>query len=163
VTPRPPSDGVVALRSLPRRFRALFAGLGEDESPDALAHRAGDDGSTALGHLAAATGALTAGASGLGQVLVADDPTVDPIPVGPVGSATGTVEERLAQLGWEADALAERVEHLGADAWARQAHVAGTGAGIAISAADLLWQAVDAAVEHLRAAEHTLDQARRAR
>jgi hypothetical protein len=162
VSPRPPSDGVVAIRSLPRRFRALFAGLGEDESPDALARRPAADGSTALGHLVAAIGACSAGARGLEQVLVSEHPTVDPLPVAVGGAPTGTVEERLAELGWEADAFADRAEHVGADGWARTAQVAGGGAA-ELTAADLLWQAVDAAVEHLRAAERSLEEARRAR
>jgi hypothetical protein len=160
VSPRPPSDGVVAVRSLPRRFRALFAGLGEDESPDALARRPAPDGTTALGHLVAAIGALSAGAVGLDRILVADDPTIDPLPSPTGGIPSGTVEDRLSELGWEADAFADRADHVGADGWARQAHVAGSGEGVQVTAADLLWQAVDTAVDHLRAAERTLDQVR---
>jgi hypothetical protein len=162
VTPRPPSDGIVAIRSLPRRFRGLFAGLGEDESPDALARRPVADGSTALGHLVAATAILTAAGRSLDRVLVADDPVIDPLPAAPAGAPSGSLEERLSELGWEADALADRLEHVGADEWARRARMPAAGAQ-EVSAADLLWQAIDASVDHLRAAERTLDEARRAR
>jgi hypothetical protein len=153
---------VVAVRSLPRRFRGVFAGLGEDESPDALAVRPGRDGTTALGHVAAATGVLSATGQALQQVLTDDDAHLAPLPQPTAGAPSGTVEERLSELGWEADALADRVEHVSADGWARRATVAG-GSGTEVTASDLFWQGVDAAVDHLKAAERTLAEVRRAR
>jgi hypothetical protein len=153
---------VVAVRSLPRRFRALFAGLGDDESPDALARRTVADGSTPLGHVGAATRVLALGGRGLAALLATEGASVEPVTVGALTAAspTGSLEEGLAELGWEADALADRAEHLGLDDWGRSGSVAGTGASI--SAADLFWQAVDAAVDQLKAAERTLAEARRA-
>ncbi|MDE0802300.1 MAG: hypothetical protein OSA99_03150 [Acidimicrobiales bacterium] len=53
-----PDDAAVALRSFPRRFRAVFARPDDDEDrfdPDQVARRPGTDGVTAAEHLAAAT------------------------------------------------------------------------------------------------------------
>lgn len=161
MSPRPPRDGVVALRSLPRRFRALFAGLDDDESPDALAVRPGADGTSALGHVAAATQAIQSGSRALGDLLAKDGAVAEPVVAGAARTPGGSVEERLSELGWEADALADRAEHVGAEAWGRTGTVGGTGAGT--SAADAFWSAVDLAVEHLKAAERALDEARRQR
>jgi hypothetical protein len=140
---RPPKDAVVALRSLGRRYRAVFAGLGEDESPDALAVRPGSDGRSALDHVAAATEAVAAGARALEQQL------------GLRGGATGgggaggsTVDEAVDELAGAAGALADRIEHVPADDWARA------------DAIPTLWQAVDIAIEHLRAAERTIAEVR---
>ena len=159
MTTRPPSDAVVALRSLGRRFRGLFAGHEHDESPDELAHRVGPEGHSALDHVVAATRTITFLGRAVQQVLVEDDPVLHPGVADPSArdfgaSPDGPVEERLAELGWEADALADRVEHEPADAWSRQARVAGADA--TVSALAVLWDAVDSAVEHLRAAERTL-------
>ena len=163
---RPPSDAVVALRSLGRRFRGLFAGHEHDESPDELAHRVGPDGHSALDHVVAATRTITFLGRALQQVLVEDDPVLHPGVVDPSArdfgdSPEGAVEDRLAELGWEADALADRIEHEPAESWTRQGRVAG--ADLAVGALSILWDAVDSAVHHLRAAEHTLDAVRRRR
>ncbi|MDQ2649640.1 MAG: hypothetical protein M3Z03_08795 [Actinomycetota bacterium] len=156
---RPPSDAVVALRSLPRRFRGLVAGLGDDESPEALVQRPGADGSSALAHLVAATRGVAAAGRGLDAIQHGDAPIVDPVDLAPDGS-TGSLDERLAELGWETDAAADAVERVDAGAWSRTGQVAG---GDSVTALELVWQAVDAAVAHLKAAEQALDEARRAR
>src|SRR3546814_4651715 len=77
MAPRPPADAVVALRSLPRLYRGLFAGLGDDESPDDLAHRVGAGGRSAFDHVAAASRSLTTQDRALEQVLAEDSPTPD--------------------------------------------------------------------------------------
>lgn len=160
---RPPADAVVALRSLGRRYRGLFAGLGEDESPDELAHRSGSDGRSALDHVVAATRTITFLGRALEQVLVEDDPILHPAVADPAErdwpEATGTVDERVSELAWEADLLADRVVHVAAKDWARQGRVAGRDANA--SASSILWDAVDSAVAHLKAAERTLAEQRR--
>lgn len=163
MTPRPPSDGVVALRSLPRRARALFVGLDEDESADALARRPAADGSTAVGHLAAAAKAVTQGASDLHHLLTSDQAVIAPIDVAALATqaAPGSLDDRISELSREAEELAARTEHLSADDWARRASFVGS--THPTTAADVFWQAVDAAVAELKAAERTLDEARRAR
>ena len=156
---RPPSDAVVALRSLGRRFRGLFAGLEHDESPEDIAHRVGPDGHSAIDHIVAATRGITFLGRALEQILVDDDPVLHPAVVDHAGARwgeapDGTVEERLAELAWEAEALADRIEHVSASDWSRQGRVASHDADV--SALGVLWDAVDSAVEHLRAAERTL-------
>lgn len=162
MSPRPPSDALVALRSLERRYRGLFAGLGEDESPDDLAHRNGSDGRSALDHVVAATRTITFLGRAVEQALVDDDPVLHPAVSDPTRrewpAATGTVDERISELAWEAHALADRIEHVAAADWFRTARVAGHDA--TTSAAAVLWDAVDSAVEHLKAAERTLREVR---
>jgi hypothetical protein len=137
MAPRPPSDAVVALRSLGRRYRGLFAGLGDDESPDDLAHRPGPDGQSALDHVRGATAAVSIGARALGDALGSGASAALP-------PAVDRVDDALEGLSLVAGTLADQAEHVAADDWARP------------GATSALWDAVDAAVEHLRAAETTL-------
>jgi len=159
MTTRPPSDAVVALRSLGRRYRGLFAGLGDDESPDDLAHRVGPDGEAALDHVVAATRTITLLSRALEQLLLEDDPILHPAVADPgerswEQAPPGTVEERLTELAWEADHLAERVERVATSDWQRTAAVAGSDRQVSTLA--IVWDAVDSAVERLKAAERTL-------
>jgi hypothetical protein len=162
VAPRPPSDAVVALRSLGRRYRGLFAGLGDDVSPDDLAHRNGSDGRSALDHVVAATRTITFLGRALEQVLITDDPVLHPAVLDPAErewpDATGSVDEVIDELAREADRVGERASHVAAADWARQGQVAGHDA--TTTAAAILWDAVDSAVEHLKAAERTLSEVR---
>jgi hypothetical protein len=159
-----PSDAVVALRGLERRYRGLFAGLGEDESPDDLAHRQASNGWSALEHVVAAAWAISASARALAAVLTSDTPMLDPAQVDPgqrprPGAPTGTVHERLAELGLEASELADRAERVPAGDWDRTG-LLDDGSGRRVSALDLLRTAVDAGVTHLRAAQSALDEVR---
>jgi hypothetical protein len=158
-----PSDIVVALRGLERRFRGLFAGLGEDESPDDVAHRA-VGGWSPIEHVVAAAWGISAADRALATVLTADAPTLPAADVDPdarpkPGGVTGTVHERLSELGLEANAAADRVEATPARDWAREGVVEGTGR--TVTALDLARHAVDAGVTHLREAESVLARVRR--
>jgi hypothetical protein len=159
---RPPADAVVALRSLGRRYRGLFAGLGGDVSPADLASRNGADGRSALDHVVAATRTITFLGRALEQTLVEDDPVLHPAVADPAEregpEAEGTVEERLSELAWEADHLADRAAKVAAADWGRAARVAGH--DTTATAAELLWDAVDSAVAHLKATEQTLRNVR---
>ena len=158
-----PADAAVALRSLPRRFRALFTGREYDEGPDDLAQRPGADGWTAVGHIAAASRAIALAAGALQDVLRSDDPTIeraviernrrveDPAP-------GGSVEERLSELGWETDTMAETVAGVAAHDWSRTGSIPGHDKPA--SAVDLVRAAVEAGVDHLKAAEKTLAEVR---
>ena len=153
-----PSDAAVALRGLERRYRGLFAGLGEDEAPDDVAHRT-LHGWSAIEHIVAAAWAIAAAERALAAVLTHDQPTLTAADVDPEarpkpGAPTGTVHERLSELGLEAQALASRVESTPADDWVRTAAVEGTGR--TVTALDIARSAVDAGVTHLRAAEGVL-------
>jgi hypothetical protein len=158
-----PSDAVVALRGLERRYRGLFAGLGEDETPDDVAHRV-VGGWSPIEHIVAAAWAISAAGRALAAVLTEDSPVLDPADVFPErrpkpGQVTGTVHERLAELGLEANAAADRVEATPASDWERSGTVAGSER--TLTALDLARLAVEAGVTHLRAAEELLAAVRR--
>lgn len=160
---RPPADAVVALRSLGRRWRALFAGLGEQESPDDLAHRVGGDGLSALDHMMSATRTLSLLGRAVEQILLDDAPVLHPAVGDPAqrrwdSQLVATVDGATSELVHEAERLADRVEHVSAAAWARRASVAG--AATDVGALEVLWDAVDSAVTELKSAEQTLSEVR---
>lgn len=160
---RPPSDAVVALRSLGRRWRGLFAGLGDDETPDDLAHRSGVDGTSALDHAVHATRTLSLLGRAVEQALVDEDPVLHPAVGDPSqrawdGHSAASVDDTLAELSHEADRLADRVARVTAHEWLRRARVAGQDADV--GALDVLWEAVDSAIADLRAAESTISEVR---
>jgi hypothetical protein len=158
-----PADAAVALRSLPRRFRALFTGREQDEGPDDLAQRPGADGWTAVGHITAASQVIGLASRALQEVLRSDDPMIDRAVIERSRRVEdpapgGSVEERLSELGWEADALAENVEGVAAHDWTRTGSVPGHDKPV--SALDLVRAAVEAGIDHLKAAEATLAEVR---
>ena len=160
---RPPADAVVALRSMGRRWTGLFAGLGEDESPDDLAHRVGADGHAALDHALRATRTLSLLGRAVEQILVEDDAVLHPAVGDPGqrawdGQEAGSVDDAIAELVHEADRLADRAGRVSASEWSRRARVAGADADV--GALDVLWEAVDSAVAELSAAERTLREVR---
>ena len=160
---RPPSDAVVALRSLGRRWGALFAGLGEDESVDALAHRPGADGRSALDHAVRATRTLSLLGRAVDQALVDDDAVLHPAVGDPAQrvwdeQAAADVDDAIAELAHEAQRLADRIEHVPAGEWQRRARVAGQDADV--GALEVVWDAVDSALADLKAAEATLREVR---
>jgi hypothetical protein len=159
-----PSDAAVALRSLERRYRALFAGLGEDESPDDVARRPAGNGWSALEHVVAAAWAISASTRALDAVLTEDTPLLDPGEIDPVlrprpGTPTGTLHERLAELGLVANDLADRTERVSAADWDRIGLLE-DGSSRRVSALDLVRGAVDAGITHLRSAAYVLDEVR---
>jgi hypothetical protein len=159
-----PSDAVVALRGLERRYRGLFAGIGEDESPDDIARRPAGNGWSALEHVAAAAWAASAAARSLDLVLHQDVPLLDVTDVDPgarpkPGPPGGTLHEHLAELGLEANALADKTAGVAAKDWDRLG-LLDDSSGRRVSALDILRTAVDAGVTHLRAAEYTLNEVR---
>lgn len=162
MSPRPPADAVVALRSLERRYRSLFLGLEEDESPDDLAHRPGPDGTSALDHVVAATRTLTFLGRALEQALVESEPVLHPAVADPSErewpAATGTVKDALDELAQVSKGLAARVEHVSAKEWGRAVRVAGHDA--TTTPLDVLWDATDTAVTHLKAADAVLRHVR---
>lgn len=162
MAPRSPADAVVALRSLDRRWRGLFAGLGEDEAPDDLAHRPGADGRSALDHCQHATRTLSLLDRALEQVLVEDDAMLHPAVADPAQrtweATEASVDDAIEELVHQAARLAERADRVPAGDWTRAGQVAGHDASM--SALAVLWDAVDTAIADLRAAEATLREVR---
>ena len=154
-----PSDAVVALRSLERRYRGLFAGLGEDESPDDLAHRRAGDWSAA-DHVVAAARFIAGANRALARVITDDSPAVAAADVDP-GAARSPrapsepVDRLVAELASDANAMADRIEHVASGDWTRRAVVDG-GSGRSVTALDIIRAGVDAGVTHLREAERVL-------
>jgi hypothetical protein len=157
-----PSDGAVALRSLPRRFRELFTGFDDDEKPDDLLHRKGADGHSALDHAAHVPRALALIGEALRKTLTADEPVLHPGVLDererewPDGYAEG-LDDVLGLLEEEASQLADLAQRTSADDWTRSATVAG---GSRATALDLLQEAVRTGVDHLKDAERTLREVR---
>ena len=158
---RPPSDAVVALHSMGRRWRGLFAGLDEDESADALATRPGADGHSALDHATHATRALSLLGRALEQIVVDSDAVLHPAVTDASQrewpAATTGVDEAIDELVHEADRLADRADGVASGDWTRQAKVADGGE---VDALTVLWDAVDSAVAELKGAETTLREVR---
>ena len=153
-----PADAAVALRSYPRRYRALLTQPMEDEGdrPDDPARRPGSSGWSAVAHAHWAAMAFDAVSEALHQVLIHDHPdvsapTVDPPDPPPVDEPTPVGLDRLTVA---AESLAMAVEHAGAGQWTRTGT---TGVG-EVSALDLVRLAVHQGIHHLRAAERVLKE-----
>jgi hypothetical protein len=141
----------------------VFAGLGEDESVDALAHRPGTDGRSALDHALHATRTLSLLGRATEQALVDDDAVLHPAVRDPAQRiwdqpTAPAVEEAIAELAHEAERLAARIEHVSADEWQRRVRVAGQDADV--GPLEVVWDAVDSALADLKAAEATLREVR---
>jgi hypothetical protein len=162
-----PSDAVAALRSYPRRFRALLTTFDNDESPDDLVHRTGPDRLSALDHADRAARVFALLGNAARSVLVEESPVLAPAvlehqerdsiqPAGP-GAGIASVSD-LLEL--EARHLAETAERVSADDWNRIGTIAGSGQQV--RAIDLVREAVRSGSLHLRAAEAAIEAARRA-
>ena len=159
-----PGDAVAALRSYPRRFRALLTTFDTDEKPDDLVHRAGNDGHSAVDHADHVARSLALLGRALQDVLRHDDVVLPPATFDDdardwqVGAGEQSLDAALDFLTVEAEALADAVEHVGSDEWSRHATVAGDGR--TVTALDIVREAVRTGADHLRAAERTLAAAR---
>jgi hypothetical protein len=158
-----PSDIVVVLRGLERRYRELFTALAEEESADDVARRPGPDGCSAVDHIVAATQAIATADRALRRVLTTEAPTLQPAeidgPPRPGPAPASSVEELLAELGRVSTAAADRIERVAVGDWTRQATVA-DGSGRTVTALDIVRSMVDAGVGHLRAAREVLEAVR---
>lgn len=157
-----PQDAVVALRSYPRRYRALLEPITDDDNLERLAARPGPDGISAMDHAAETARRLTVAAAALQQIAVSDDPEV-PDAAGnaasPVGVPTGPVSLPwvLDQVQAGALAVADAADRYPADAWGRSGTLEGGGR---VTALDVLLEAVRSGAENLRRAEHAIGSAR---
>ncbi len=156
-----PADAVAAARSFLRRFRGLL--VRPDEADPAIAHRSPGPGeASALDHAAAAADGMAAAARSLTQVQVHDGAAVDlgPDPGdGRVAGAAGgqSMEDVLELVSQAAGDLADAVESVHGDAWARTGLLRGADE---VHALDIARAGVHAGSHHLRVAERVLSRVR---
>jgi len=139
-------DAVAALRSFPRRFGAVLE-LEPGEDPAVL--------EPVVEHVDRAGRDLAVLAAAVDTALVHDHPVLHPAVADESARtypdiAEVEIEAALDLLRLEAEALASRVEHVGADTWGRKAKVARDGTTTPL---DVLREAVRTTAAHLRAAE----------
>jgi hypothetical protein len=143
-----PDDVEAALRSYPRRFRELLTSVKPDDLPDeALEH---------ADHVARSVALL---AEAMRHVLVQDEPTVLPAVADDAArqwafDGSSSLEDVLAFLTMECNAMADAVKDVASDAWTRVGVVAGSGPRV--SALDIAREAARTGSDHLRAAERAI-------
>ena len=158
-----PTDGAVALRSLPRRFGAVLRPPIAEDRPaghDDLVQRIGPDGHSAVDHTMHVVRSLILLDRAIERVLISDAPVLHPAVTDDHGrwvEADGHPPEPddvLADLAAASERLAARVDRVPAADWSRTGRVARDGG--TVSAHDLLREAVGQAVAHLHDAERTV-------
>jgi hypothetical protein len=143
-----PDDAIAALRSYPRRFRELLTSV----DPDDLPHEAIDHAD----HVARSMALL---GEALRTVLIQDHPTLLPAIADDSArqwaiDGSSSVDDVLAFLAMECNALADVIADVPSDRWTRTGVVAGSGQDM--SALDIVREAVRTGAEHLRAAERVI-------
>jgi hypothetical protein len=152
-----PTDAVVTLRSLPRRFgeafdRAARAAGAADDDDDVITRRPADGGLSPLAHAAWTASALEEIGSAFRRVQEASNPPITlPArdPPGPVDGPDDTMASVLARLGDRARSVADALAAVHGVDWLRTGQAA-TGP---VSALDIARHGVRLGVEHLRAVE----------
>jgi hypothetical protein len=135
-----PADAVAALRSFPRRFRELLEPGNDDMPPPGPAER------QAVLRLAASAAAMIAARGrDLHRVLVEEQPGLTAAPATADAEGGGDALERLQAV---TDDLASAAAATKGDEWRRT----GQRDGSAVTAIDVLREAVHAAAHQLRAA-----------
>ena len=148
-----PEDAAVAIRSYPRRYRALLAGL--DEQDDALLLEAPPDGGlSAAGHAAHVADTFDACAEAIEQITTAEGPTVALDPTNP---SIDSVDDALSRLSHAATALALTIEGVHGRTWKRTGM---TGANGEITALQVAQHAVHDGHHHLKAIPKVLEAVR---
>lgn len=151
-----PTDAALTARSLPRRYRDVLARPDDDESPEEPASRRPPDGSlSALEHAALAAEVLSLTALALGRLAVEDEPEVSL--VAPEPGPQWSTEVVLVRLAGAATHLAEAIEALRGEAWARPCTLDEDGQ---VTALDVARAGVHAGVHHLRDARRVIEQVR---
>ena len=156
-----PSDGAVALRSLPRRFRSALRPT-DDDNLEEFAQRVGSGGMSPLDYLVDTNRSLPFLQRALEQVLREDSPVLPPAVLDASArewpGAPGSLDDELDLLKTEAEAFASRVERVPSADWTRAGTVAGGGE---VTALQVLDEAVRTAIADLKSAQTTLNEVRR--
>lgn len=157
-----PQDGVVALRSLPRRFRAALRPI-DDPDVEEWAERVSSSGHAPIDHLVDADRSLSLLRQSLEQVLHHDRPVLTPATLDPGArdwpAVHAGLEGELDLLAETAEAFAAVAERVPAADWGRPASAAG-GRGD-VTALDVLREAVRTGVTDLRLAAAAFEEVRR--
>jgi hypothetical protein len=155
-----PPDAVVAVRSLPRRWRGTFAKAGDEEDIEALLRRRpADGGPSALDHACRVAEALALLDGHVRRTAVADQPDLSPADVAPerVAACAGrSPEAALDQLTAGAEALAATLDGVPSGAWLRPATLDGRLTDVR----GLARAAAHEGTHHLREAERVLREVR---
>jgi hypothetical protein len=153
-------DVAAALRSFPRRYRALIAEASalRATSPDDLMARSAPDGTTGTSHLCDVVSTLTLVERALAQVLQSDNPALHPAVMDPAvrdwDPPMGTsIETMLEMLDQQCDDLANQVDAVHSPDWSRPGHLAD---GDDLTAIDLAHESVRVGSTNLAALERTL-------
>ena len=163
-----PDDAVVAIRSFPRRFRAVLA-RPDDEAdgrpfdPDEIGRRVGPEGQSAVDHLTAADGVLHLLGEAVQQARAEDEPVLDPAfddlgSAAPPAVTEAPISDLLDRFAGTAAFAADRVDGVPSDDWGRDVRIGGSGTTRRLL--DLAQDAVGAVAAHLRAAQRTVDAVR---
>lgn len=142
-------DGIVALRSFPRRFREALAGLDDAQL------RTRRDGSSILEAAADAAARLERFENALGPALDGVDPTFGDLDEDPPATALAAADPDavLGRIQTAATAMAGRAEAAPAEAWDRMV----TSAGVKHPARWIVQRAVDRVAARLRDIERARD------
>jgi hypothetical protein len=153
-----PSDAATALRSYPRRYRALLQPINNDDDVEELAHRVGPEGASAVQLLSDVTRTLVILGEALRQIMVNPTPVVHAAVVDPARRQWDTppperLGDALALFTDEATTLADAIDRVPADGWTRTGSIAGGGT---VSAIDVAREAVRVGRSGLADIERTL-------
>ena len=151
-----PGDAAAAVRSYPRRFRALLV-RPDDADPEIVRRRPAPDEPSAAEHAMAAAVDMDRAATALHRVRVHDHPVVD-IAAGPQGATqVPPLDTVLERIDAAARALAAGIEAISGDEWRRTGVAAG---GEPVGALDIARAGAHAGIHALRAAERALARLR---
>ena len=149
-----PSDAAVALRSFPRRYRALLVRPDAEDEPDSiLTRKPAPDRLSALDHAAMTVALLETAAEDIERTLVQDRPNLGrqrPTP------RPGGLYDTLERLDHAAERLADLADRARGEEWSRTATVDGQ----PTRALTLLQRAVGDGVHRLREIESVLAEVR---
>lgn len=158
-----PADAVVAVRSFPRRYRALLTGVGahDDGNPaSAIRRRPSPTSWSALEYAAHVADVLDGIAVAVRRITVEDSPALDSSDPAPrVADERYNAMERSEVLGWlelVCGGLAEVLEGVRADDWARTGRFPDGDR----NALDVARSAVHEGAHHLRDVQRVLSRVR---
>jgi hypothetical protein len=157
-----PGDAEAALRSFPRRYRALTQPIANDERMDAMLHRRPMAGRSVFDLLVDTTRTLSLLQRALHDIEVTDNPMLHlAVVYRPAREFDtvhhGDIEDVLAELDDVSIAFADDVKRVAADQWLRTGAVVRGGS---VTALDVVREAVSTAADNLHEAEITLRQVR---